>query len=100
MGAARRQEGRVSEVLQESLSHVKLVQAYGREEQEASRLSEASDRSLSANIRAATLLARLTPSVSFMSSVGYALLIVLGVDRGGRGNLTPRQFLRLLSYVR
>ena len=100
MRAARRQEGRVSAVLQESLSHVKLVQAYGREEQEASRLSEASDRSLSANIRAATLLAKLTPSVSFMSSVGYALLIVLGVDRVVRGHLTPGELLVLLNYVR
>jgi len=98
--AARRQEGQVSAVLQESLSYVKLVQAYGREEHEAGRLSEASNRSLSANIRAATLLARLTPSVSLMSSVGYALLIVLGVDRVVGGHLTPGELLVLLSYVR
>jgi ATP-binding cassette, subfamily B, bacterial len=98
--AARRQEGRVSAVLQESLSYVKLVQAYGREEHEASRLSRASDRSLSANIRAATLLARLTPSVSFMSSVGYAGLIVLGVARVVGGHLSAGDLLVLLSYVR
>jgi ATP-binding cassette, subfamily B, bacterial len=98
--AARRQEGQVSAVLQESLSYVKLVQAYGREEHEAGRLSEVSDRSLSANIWAATLLARLAPSVSLMSSVGYALLIVLGVDRVVSGHLTPGELLVLLSYVR
>ena len=97
---ARRQEGRVSAVLQESLSYVKLVQAYGREEHEASRLSEASDRSLTANIKAATLLARLTPSVSLMSSAGYALLTVLGVDRVVAGHLSPGELLVLLSYVR
>jgi ATP-binding cassette subfamily B protein/subfamily B ATP-binding cassette protein MsbA len=100
MRAARRQEGRVSAVLQESLSYVKLVQAYGREEHETGRLTEVSDRSLSANIRAATLLARLTPSVSFMSTVGYALLIVLGVDRVVTGHLTPGTLLVLLSYAR
>jgi ATP-binding cassette subfamily B protein/subfamily B ATP-binding cassette protein MsbA len=100
MRAARRQEGRVSAVLQESLSYVKLVQAYGREEHEASRLSEASDRSLRANIWAATLLARLTPSVSLMSSVGYALLIVLGVDRVVGGHLSAGELLVVLSYVR
>jgi ATP-binding cassette subfamily B protein/subfamily B ATP-binding cassette protein MsbA len=100
MRTARRQEGRVSAVLQESLSYIKLVQAYGREEQEAKRLSRASDRSLDANIRAATLLARLTPSVSFMSSVGYALLIVLGVDRVVSGHLTTGELLVVLSYVR
>jgi ATP-binding cassette, subfamily B, bacterial len=98
--AARRQEGQVSAVMQESLTYVKLVQAYGREEHEAGRLSEVSDRSLSANIRAATLLARLAPSVSLMSSVGYALLIVLGVDRVVGGHLTPGELLVLLSYIR
>jgi len=100
MRAARRQEGQVSAVLQESLTYVKLVQAYGREEHEAGRLTEVSDRSLSANIRAATLLARLAPAVSFMSSVGYAVLIVLGVDRVVGGHLTPGELLVLLSYVR
>lgn len=100
MRAARRQEGRVSAVLQESLSSVKLVQAYGREGHEQSRLTSASDESLSANIRAATLLARLTPTVSFMSMTGYALLIVLGVDRVVSGHLTPGGLLVLLSYVR
>src|SRR5215472_4485235 len=100
MRAARRQEGRVSAVLQESLSYIKLVQAYGQEEQEARRLSRVSDRSLNANIWAATLLARLTPSVSFMSSVGYALLIVLGVDRVVSGHLTAGDLLVVLSYVR
>jgi ATP-binding cassette, subfamily B, bacterial len=100
MRAARRQEGRVSAVMQESLSYIKLVQAYGREEHESGRLTEASDRSLLANIRAATLLARLTPSVSFMSAAGYALLIVLGVDRVVTGHLTPGALLVLLSYAR
>jgi ATP-binding cassette subfamily B protein/subfamily B ATP-binding cassette protein MsbA len=100
MRAARRQEGQVSAVMQESLAHVKLVQAYGREEHEAGRLSEVSDRSLNANIRAATLLARLAPSVSFMSSVGYALLTVLGVTRVVGGHLSPGELLVLLSYVR
>src|SRR5258708_8768670 len=74
MRTARRHEGRVSAVLQESLSYVKLVQAYGREEQEASRLTEARRRSLRANICAATLLAPLTPSLPFLPSAGYTVL--------------------------
>lgn len=100
MRAARREEGQVSAVLQESLSSVKLVQAYGREQLESGRLTKASDRSLSANIRAATLLARLSPSVSLMSASGYALLVVLGVQQVVSGHLTPGGLLVLLSYVR
>ena len=100
MKTARRQEGRVSAVLQESLSYVKLVQAYGREQLEHLRLTEASDRSLEANIRAATLLARLAPSVSFMSAVGYAFLVVLGADRVVNGHLSAGGLLVVLSYAR
>jgi ATP-binding cassette subfamily B protein/subfamily B ATP-binding cassette protein MsbA len=100
MRSARRQEGQVSAVLQESLAYVKLVQAYGREEHESNRLTEVSDRSLSANIRAATLLARLTPTVSFMSAVGYALLTVLGVVSVVHGQLTTGGLIVVLSYVR
>lgn len=100
MRAARRQEGHVSAVMQESLSSVKLVQAYNREEHESGRLGEVSDLSLTANIRAATLLARLTPTISLMSAVGYALLIVLGVQQVVAGRLSPGGLLVLLSYVR
>lgn len=100
MRAARRQEGKVSAVLQESLSYVKLVQAYGREDYEHRRLTAESDRSLEANIRAATLLSRLTPSVSFMSAVAYALLIVIGTDRVVGGHISPGELLVFLSYAR
>ncbi len=100
MRHARRQEGQVAAVLQESLASVKLVQAYGREQHESGRLAEASDRSLAANIRAATLLARLTPTVSLLSAAGYALLVALGVDRVVTGHLTAGGLLVVLSYVR
>lgn len=100
MRAARRQEGQVSAVMQESLSSVKLVQAYNREDHENSRLNEVSDKSLSANIRAATLVARLTPTVSLMSAIGYALLIVLGVVQVVEGHLTAGGLIVVLSYVR
>jgi ATP-binding cassette subfamily B protein/subfamily B ATP-binding cassette protein MsbA len=100
MRAARRQEGKVSAVLQESLSSVKLVQAYGREDYEHRRLTAESDRSLEANIRAATLLARLAPSVSFMSAIAYALLIVIGTDRVVGGHISPGELLVFLSYAR
>ena len=100
MRTARRQEGRVSAVLQESLSHVKLMQAYGREELEHRRLTAESDRSLEANIAAATLLARLTPSVSFMSAVAYALLIAIGTTRVVGGHITPGELLVFLAYAR
>ena len=100
MRTARRQEGRVSAVLQESLAYVKLVQAYGREEHEQERMLVESDRSLVANVEAATLAARLGPTVSLVSAGSAALLAVLGVFQVVNGHITAGELLVFLSYVR
>lgn len=100
MRAARRHEGRVSAVVQESLTFMKLVQAYGREDHEKEKLATESDLSLSANIRAGTLVARLTPTVSMVSATGTALLGILGVWQVVKGAITPGVLLVFLSYLR
>lgn len=100
MRAARRHEGRVSAVVQESLTFMKLVQAYGREDHEKEKLATESDLSLSANIRAGTLVARLTPTVSMVSATGTALLGLLGVWQVVKGHISPGVLLVFLSYLR
>ncbi len=100
MRAARRHEGRVSAVVHESLSFMKLVQAYGREDHERAKMAAESDLSLSANIRAGTLVARLTPTVSVVSATGTALLSVLGVWQVINGSISPGVLLVFLGYLR
>ena len=97
---ARRQEGRVSAVLAESLSSIKLVQAFGREKHEESRLAGASSQSLAANLEAALLQSRLNPYVTVFSTLAtvgvtaYAVLQVLSRA------ITPGEMLIFLGYQR
>ena len=97
---ARKQEGRVSAVLQESLTAIKLVQAYGREDYEEARVDTESSRSLAASLEAAVLQARLTPAVTILSTVATmgvtAYGVVLVVDR----SITPGELLVFLGYLR
>src|SRR5436309_3023764 len=66
---ARKQEGRVSAVLQESLTAIKLVQAYGREDFEEARVDTESSRSLAASLEDDALPARLTSAVPLPCTV-------------------------------
>jgi ATP-binding cassette subfamily B protein/subfamily B ATP-binding cassette protein MsbA len=100
MRTARRQEGRVGAVLQEALSAVKLVQAFGREDYEDRRLAGESSKSLEASLQAAGLQSRLGPLLAGFSGVAQLAVgiygIVLVIDR----SITPGVLLIFLSYLR
>ena len=97
---ARKQEGRVSAVLQESLSSIKLVQAYGREDYEEARLAGESSKSLEASLEAAILQARLSPAVTILSTLATVGVMLYGVVRVLDRSLTPGELLIFLGYLR
>ena len=97
---ARKQEGRVSAVLQESLTAIKLVQAYGREGFEEARLAGESDKSLEASLEASILQARLNPFITVLSSVATIGVTLYGVVSVVRGAITPGDLLIFLGYLR
>ena len=97
---ARRQEGQVSAVLQESLTAVKLVQAYGREDYEERRLAVQSTKSLEASLEAAAIQARLSPMLGVLSVMGVSGVTAFGVYLVLRGQLTPGELLIALGYLK
>jgi ATP-binding cassette subfamily B protein/subfamily B ATP-binding cassette protein MsbA len=97
---ARRQEGQVSAVLQESLTAIKLVQAYGREELEEARLQGASAKSLEASLEAAVLQARLNPSITVLSTIATVGVTLYGVFLVVGKSITPGDLLIFLGYLR
>ncbi|GAC1440005.1 MAG: ABC transporter ATP-binding protein [Mycobacteriales bacterium] len=100
MRSARRQEGRVSSFLQESLSSIRLVQAYGRERLESAKLEDANQQSLRANIRAVGLMARLAPAMTVLSGLTTAGLLLVGVRQVLAREITPGELLLFVSYLR
>lgn len=97
---ARRQEGQVSAVVQESLGAIKLVQAFGRERHEEQRLADASQRSLQANLQAATLQSQLNPLITILSTLATIGVTVVGVLRIFAGAITVGDLLIFTGYVR
>jgi ABC-type multidrug transport system fused ATPase/permease subunit len=97
---ARKQEGRVSAVLQESLTSVKLVQAYVREDHEDARLSKESAKSLDASLQAAKLQARLDPLITILTTIGTVAVTAYGVVLAIQRQITPGILLVFLSYQR
>jgi ATP-binding cassette subfamily B protein/subfamily B ATP-binding cassette protein MsbA len=97
---ARRQEGRVAAVLQEALSAVKLVQAFGREDYEERRLATESKKSLDAGLEAAGLQSRLGPTLSVLSTVATVVVTAYGVVLVMNRSITPGVLLIFLGYLR
>jgi ATP-binding cassette subfamily B protein/subfamily B ATP-binding cassette protein MsbA len=100
MRTARHQEGRVGAVLQEALSAVKLVQAFGREEYEERRLAGESSKSLEASLEAAGLQSRLGPIVTGFSATAQIAVAVYGIVLVINRSITAGELLIFLSYLR
>jgi ATP-binding cassette subfamily B protein/subfamily B ATP-binding cassette protein MsbA len=100
MRTARHQEGRVGAVLQEALSAVKLVQAFGREEYEERRLAGESSKSLEASLEAAGLQSRLGPIVTGFSATAQIAVAVYGIVLVIKRSITAGELLIFLSYLR
>jgi ATP-binding cassette subfamily B protein len=97
---ARKQEGRVSAVLAESLTAIKLVQAFGLEDHEDARLDGESRKSLAAGLDAAKLQSRLVPSLSVFSAVSVISVTVYGSFLAVGRSITPGELLIFLNYLR
>ena len=74
----RKKEGEIVSVIQEVLSSIRVVKAFGREEYEERRLEEESLESVEAALQARGLKAKLSPLVDIIVAVGTALVLWLG----------------------
>ena len=97
---ARRQEGRVAAVLQEALSSVKLVQAFGREGYEERRLADESTKSLDASLEASGLQSKLGPTLAVLSMAATVAVTAYGVVLVLGRSMTPGVLLIFLGYLR
>jgi ATP-binding cassette subfamily B protein/subfamily B ATP-binding cassette protein MsbA len=97
---ARKQEGRVSAMLAETLSAAKLVQVMGREDHEAGRLVDATAEGLVFGLQATETQARFQPAVTLVTSVVLALTLLLAAVLVVNGRLTIGLLTLALTYTR
>src|SRR5712692_11742645 len=84
----RKKEGEIVSVIQEVLSSIRVVKAFGREDYEQRRLEEQSLESVEMALRARSLKAKLPPIVDMIVAVGTCLVLWFGARLVMNGGLS------------
>ena len=96
---AREKVAVVNADFQESLSDVRVAQAYVREEQNTKRFAGRSNAYLQARVGAQRLVALYFPFVEFLSGVAGAAVIAGGAYFVRHESLTPGELIAFLLYL-
>ncbi|MET9437370.1 ABC transporter ATP-binding protein [Streptomyces sp. NPDC006551] len=85
--------------LQESVSGLRIVQAFRREHSGAARFAERSDAYRAARVRGQWLISIYFPFVTLLSSVAAAAVMIVGANRIEAGTLTTGALVAYLLYI-
>ncbi|HJE51214.1 MAG TPA: ABC transporter ATP-binding protein, partial [Tessaracoccus flavescens] len=96
----RKGEGQLANTAQESLSSIKIVQAYGLEETIASRFTSANNKSLKEGVRSRRLAAGLERRTDVIVGLATAIVLVGGGLRVLDGGMTPGDLVLFTTYLR
>jgi len=90
---------RLSGIAQETMSGIRVVKSFVKEERFASDFSEANDRYAEASLSVAKVFAFFFPLISFLSGLTTAILILAG-GRAVLGNaMSPGEIVAMLAYL-
>jgi ATP-binding cassette, subfamily B, bacterial len=95
----RKQEGKVISRLNEVLSSIALVQAFGREHFEQQRFSAESAQSLEAGLKNARSAAAVSKAIGLSTALGTAGTVLVGAWLALKGQITPGDLLVFVAYV-
>ena len=97
--AVKQKESELASVVQESISSVRVVKAFAREDFEENRLDRHSQESVALSLRARSIKARLPPLVDIIVAVGTCLVLWFGVRLVLEGSLTSGALLVFILYL-
>ncbi len=89
----------VTNILQETLSAVRIVKAFNNEEKEIKKFSEANDRTLKENLKGVQVEATITPVVELIISFGAAAFLWYGGHKVLRGEMTTGELITFIGYI-
>lgn len=97
--AQRRHEGRMASRLNEMLSSIALVQAFGRGEHEEERFREAIAANYEGGMRQARAAGAIARAISVIAAIGTAITVLVGAREVLAGRLLPGELLVFVAYV-
>lgn len=95
----RKKEGEIVSVLQESLSSIRVIRAFAREEFEQHRLEEQSLESVEIALRARSIKAKLAPLVEILVAIGTSLVLWYGGRMVLAGALSAGSLVLFIWYI-
>ena len=96
----RWKEGDITSIAQETISSIRLVKAFGREEFETRRFGEHSEEALDANLRVSRAEAAYGSIIDILTACALAALVWVGAQRVLSGSLTQGDLIIFISYLR
>lgn len=96
---ARGLESTALAVVQEVLTSLRVVRAFGREERERDRFVDRASAGARARVRLVVLEGVFALVVNLITAVGTALVLVLGIQRVRSGALTLGALLMIVAYL-
>ena len=97
--AADEAEGRMSAVLQENLTGVRVVRAFGREQYEVDKFNKVNNALHDKSVRVNDLLAVYWSGSDLMSMIQTGITLVFGVFLAARGQLLVGEMTVFVSYI-
>lgn len=95
----RRSEGQIASRVNEILTAILLVRAFGRESYEEERFDTQSSETLRESIRTARMEAAAARGVDIIVAIGTWAVILMGSLQALRGRMTPGNVLVFASYM-
>jgi subfamily B ATP-binding cassette protein MsbA len=89
----------ITSLLQESLSSVRVVKSFVREDYEIARFDKQNTINFNANMKNAQLMATLTPVIEFTAALGVAGIFWYGGRNVIRGDVTAGSLVAFLVYA-
>ena len=97
--SVRNEVSRINVFVQEHVTGMNIIQAFGREEAERGKFAVHNAAHRAANIRSIWAFSIFFPVVEMLSATSVALLLWLGVDGVANGNMTLGVVLQFILYV-
>jgi len=97
--AVRKKESEIVSVVAETLSSIRVVKAFAREDYEEKRLEKETLESIEMTLRARSIKARLAPIVDVLVAIGTCIVLWYGARLVLEGQLTPGALVVFLLYL-
>ncbi len=89
----------ITSILQESISSVRVIKSFAREDYEIERFQKENHQNFRAQMKNSQIMATLTPVIEFLSAIGVTMIIWYGGREVINDNLTAGSLIAFLIYT-